>query len=82
MSRSNDGKCPDKGAWCGCIREICEGDCEVREHDRIMSAFATVAKIAKEMRQEYDIAPRILMDGWATALEMAIAEWTEKGGTE
>jgi hypothetical protein len=46
MSRSDDGKCPDKGNWCGFIRDRCDGDCEIVEHERIV---AENARLKKEM---------------------------------
>lgn len=46
MSRSDDGKCPYKGNWCGFIRDRCDGDCEIVEHERIV---AENARLKKEM---------------------------------
>ena len=44
MSRSTDGKCPDKGVWCGSIRDWCEGTCEIVEHERLVSENARMKK--------------------------------------
>lgn len=46
MSRSDDGKCPDKGNWCGYTRDWCDGDCGVLEHERLV---ADNARLKKEM---------------------------------
>lgn len=46
MSRSDNGKCPDKGVWCGSIRDWCEGTCEIVEHERLV---AENARLKKEM---------------------------------
>lgn len=46
MSRSDNGKCPEKGEWCGSIRDWCEGTCEIVEYERLV---AENARLKKEM---------------------------------
>lgn len=55
MSRSDNGKCPDKGNWCGFIRDLCEGDCEIVERERLV---AENTRLKKEM----DEAARFVND--------------------
>lgn len=49
MSRSDNGKCPDKGQWCGCIREICEGDCGALDDERKDAKMSKMEKALKEI---------------------------------
>lgn len=45
MSRSDaDGKCPDKGNWCGFIRDWCDGTCEVVEREQMQAELADLRK--------------------------------------
>lgn len=34
MSKSDNGKCPEKGNWCGKTRDWCDGTCEVLEREK------------------------------------------------
>lgn len=45
MSRSDkDGKCPDKGYWCGYVRDWCDGTCEVVEREKEQAELADLRK--------------------------------------
>lgn len=45
MSRSDaDGECPDKGNWCGFIRDWCDGNCEVVEREKEQAGLADLRK--------------------------------------
>jgi len=42
-------------------------------HERVRHALRSVLAVAAEMREDYEVADRILKDGWAAQLE-SIAE--------
>lgn len=92
MSRSDDGKCPDVGCFCACIREWCEGDCEVLRDERKAKAFAMVREIAEQMRYHAKINRRCdernntctclsieadMYDEYANQLDEAIKEFVK-----
>lgn len=41
MSRSEEnGRCPDKGNWCGYIRDWCDGTCDIVEREKEQAELA------------------------------------------
>lgn len=75
MSRSTDGKCPDKGVWCGSIRDWCEGTCEIVEHERLVAendrmkkemdeAAGYINEFLDEMPFRYDAHNWLIRNGY------------------
>lgn len=52
MSRSDNGKCPDNGSWCGFIRDRCDGTCGLKEHEDLLAENTRLRERVDELEGE------------------------------